>query len=199
MPGTPPFCKPPGPETSSRTGADGPSPRALPGPRSEGARSLPRSRSRGNPGVAGTGSRREPWFPGRRQPGGQPWRTLAGTAPHSSFPRRPTLSFPQTPASVIPAKAGIHVSSIFQGRLWIPAFAGMTRVGPSREWREWREKGPSREWGGRGNGGSGRPRFPIRGSLTLGARFPGPRFRPAAPRPAAPALTTPWRGAMLSP
>ena len=43
MPGTPPFCKPPGPETSSRTGADGPSPQPLPGPGSEGSRPLPMS------------------------------------------------------------------------------------------------------------------------------------------------------------
>ena len=165
MPGTPPFCKPPGPETSSRTRADGASPRPLPGPGGRGA---------------GTGGPRKPWLPGRSPPR-RPARTLAGTAPHSSCTlagTTPLPSFPQTPASVIPAKTGVHLSSIFQGRLWIPAFAGMTRVGPSREWREWREKGPSREWRKRA-AAVPHPRFPdprrsvpwARGSLTRGACF----------------------------
>ena len=98
MPGTPPFCKPPGPETSSRTGRTG----RVPG----------RCRERGAGGGIDRRVWREPWLPGRSPPGGPPRRTLAGTAPHSSSP--------QTPASAIPAKAGIHLSSIFQESYGFP-------------------------------------------------------------------------------
>ena len=114
MPGTPPFCKPPGPETSSRAGADGPSPRSLPGPR-----------SRGSPVVAGVGI----WIPA------------------------------------------------FAGMTGEGAFAGMTGMGRPREWRK-------------------------RATAVPHSRLPDPRRSvpwPAVPRPAAPALTMPWRGAMLSP
>ena len=120
MPGTPPFRKPPA--RKPRRGQDG---------RAE------------SPAVAGTVGPRKPWLPGRNPP------------------RRPALAHVgrDRSAPVIPAAArsrhsresgnplvfDLPGSSIFQGRLWIPAFAGMTGegafagmagMGRPREWRK---------------------------------------------------------------